>query len=331
MFRRADRDLELEALLDPTREVESIRASAIVRYVAKSGMSIVIRDSLDDARFADCPYLTAHRPRSVFCRMLGDVRDPIGVVYLENRPIPSIFSEATVTVTRSYVARLEMAMARNQMLAELRDKQSHLEQTRRMVSTLERHREHLGKFVPVPVRRLIDENPEAPDMVRRERDVSVMFVDIAGYTGMSELLGKETVESLIDTYFSSFAEEIWQRQGEIVETAGDGFMAVFENPSHEVLATESALALQASTLELNAKHESDFPKVLVNIGINSGPALVGLSRLGGKTDERWAYTVHGPTTNLAARIADHATGGQILISESTAANWPASSGCRTEA
>lgn len=318
VFRRADRDLELEALLDPTREVESIRASAIVRYVAKSGMSIVIRDSLDDARFADCPYLTAHRPRSVFCRMLGDVRDPIGVVYLENRPIPSIFSEATVTVTRSYVARLEMAMARNQMLAELRDKQSHLEQTRRMVSTLERHREHLGKFVPVPVRRLIDENPEAPDMVRRERDVSVMFVDIAGYTGMSELLGKETVESLIDTYFSSFAEEIWQRQGEIVETAGDGFMAVFENPSHEVLATESALALQASTLELNAKHESDFPKVLVNIGINSGPALVGLSRLGGKTDERWAYTVHGPTTNLAARIADHATGGQILISESTA-------------
>jgi len=57
---------------------------------------------------------------------------------------------------------------------------------------------------------------------------------------------------------------------------------------------------------------------VINIGINSGPALVGLSRLGGKTDERWAYTVHGPTTNLAARIADHATGGQILISETTA-------------
>jgi class 3 adenylate cyclase len=78
------------------------------------------------------------------------------------------------------------------------------------------------------------------------------------------------------------------------------------------------VALQACTVELNAKHESEFPTVVINIGINSGPALVGLSRLGGKTDERWAYTVHGPTTNLAARIADHATGGQILISETTA-------------
>ena len=43
-----------------------------------------------------------------------------------------------------------------------------------------------------------------------------------------------------------------------------------------------------------------------------------MSRLGGKTNERWAYTVHGPTTNLAARIADLAKGGQILISETTA-------------
>jgi len=103
-----------------------------------------------------------------------------------------------------------------------------------------------------------------------------------------------------------------------VETAGDGFMAVFEGPTHEALAAQSAVSVQACTAELNAKHESEFPTVVINIGINSGPALVGLSRLGGKTDERWAYTVHGPTTNLAARIADHATGGQILISETTA-------------
>jgi class 3 adenylate cyclase len=134
---------------------------------------------------------------------------------------------------------------------------------------------------------------------------------------MSERLGKETVEKLVDTYFSSFAEEIWERQGEIVETAGDGFMAVFEDPTHEALAGKTAMALQACTAKLNARHASEFPIVVINIGINSGPALVGLSRIGGKTNERWAYTVHGPTTNLAARIADRATGGQILISEQT--------------
>lgn len=318
VFRLSASGVEFETARDATRDAESVRASAIVRYVAKSGTSIAIRDCAEDTRFTQCPYLAAHRPRSVFCTRLGDMKDPIGVVYLENRSMPSIFSDATVTATRSYLATIETALARNRILADLQDKQSRLEQTRRMISKLEHHRDRLGKFVPGPVRRLLAENPEAPDMVRRERDVSVMFVDIAGYTQMNELLGKEAVENLVDAYFSSFAEEIWQRQGEIVETAGDGFMTVFENPSHEALAAQTAVALQACTVELNAKHESEFPTVVINIGINSGPALVGLSRLGGKTDERWAYTVHGPTTNLAARIADHATGGQILISETTA-------------
>jgi class 3 adenylate cyclase len=95
-------------------------------------------------------------------------------------------------------------------------------------------------------------------------------------------------------------------------------MAVFESPSHESLAVETAVALQACNAVLNTKHESELPTVVINIGINSGPALVGLGRLGGKTNERWAYTVRGPTTNLAARITDHASGGQILASAATA-------------
>ncbi|MDH3842647.1 MAG: AAA family ATPase [Myxococcales bacterium] len=258
VFGLTDRGLDFITARDATRDVQSVRASAIVRYVAKSGTSIAIRDCAEDTRFTKCPYLATHRPRSVFCRMLGNTDDPIGVVYLENRSLPSIFSEATVAATRSYLAAIETAMARNQMLADLREKQSRLEQTRRTISKLEQHRDHLGKFVPVPVRRLLAENPEAPDMVRQEREVSVMFVDIAGYTQMNELLGKEAVEKLVDTYFSSFAEEIWQRQGEIVETAGDGFMAVFENPTHGPLAAQTAVALQACTAELNAKHESEF-------------------------------------------------------------------------
>jgi predicted ATPase/class 3 adenylate cyclase len=317
VFRGKDDSLQIEAVRAGTPNAETAHGSAVVRYVAKTRSSIAIQDSTKDTRFAQCPHLKKHQPRSVFCTMLSDGNEPIGIVYLENRSLPGIFSEAAVAAIRPHLATIEAALSRTIMVADLHEKQSHLEQTRHMISRLESHRDHLGKFVPVPVRRLLAENPEAPEMVRQEREVSVMFVDIAGYTRMSEALGKEAVERLVSTYFSSFAEEIWQRQGEIVETAGDGFMAVFENPTHESLAAQSAVALQVCVAELNEKHRTEFPKVVINIGINSGPALVGLSRLGGKTDERWAYTVHGPTTNLAARIADRATGGQILISETT--------------
>ncbi|MGB8223184.1 MAG: adenylate/guanylate cyclase domain-containing protein, partial [Polyangiales bacterium] len=318
VFRFTDGGLAFESARDTTRDAGSVRASAIVRYVAKSGAKIVIRDCAEDTRFTQCPYLAKHKPRSVFCKVLGDAKDPTGVVYLENRSMPNIFSDVTITATQAYLAAIETSIARDQMLAELRARQLQLDQTQHVISKLEQHRDHLGKFVPVPVRRLLAENPDAPDMVRQERDVSVMFVDIAGYTQMSELLGKESVEYVLDTYFSSFIEEIWDRHGEIVDTAGDGFMAVFESPSHETLAVEAAIALQACNADLNRKHESELPTVVINIGINSGPALVGLGRLGGRTNERWAYTVRGPTTNLAARITDHANGGQILTSEATA-------------
>ena len=318
VFRLTDGVLEFETARDARRDVAGVRASAIIRYVAKRGTRIIVRDCAEDTRFAECPYLAAYKPRSVFCTMLGDADGPTGVVYLENSSMPSAFSEATATAIRSHLAMIETAMAKNEMLADLREKQTRLNQTRRKLTKLEHHRDHLHKFVPEPVRRLLAANPEAPDMVRQERDVSVMFVDIAGYTQMNEVLGQEIVENLVDTYFSSFAEEIWQREGVIVDTAGDGFMVVFDNPTHEPLAAQTAVALQACTVELNAKHEAEFPAVVINIGINSGSALVGLSRLGGKTNERWAYTVHGPTTNLAARIVDAATGGQTLISETTA-------------
>lgn len=310
--------LEAVAARDETRDSELVRNSAIVRYVLKSGASIVMRDSAEDSRFAQCTYLANHKPRSIFCRVLGDFDAPVGIVYLENQSIPRIFSDDTLGKALSQLAAIEGTLARSSMLDELREKQSDLERTHRTISTLEHHRDQLGKFVPAPVRRLLAEKRETSEMVRREKEVSVMFVDIAGYTRMSERLGKETVGGLVDRYFSSFAEEIWARDGEIVETAGDGFMAVFDSPPHEPQAARTAVTLQARAAELNANRSPELPALVINIGINSGPALVGLSKLGGKTHERWAYTVHGPTTNLAARIADSAKGGQILVSESMA-------------
>ena len=131
VFRLTHGALELETARDTTRDAESVRASAIVRYVAKSGTSVAIRVLPRGPAFHRLPL--SHGVQTAFGLLqdVGDVGDPTGVVYLENRLMPSIFSDATVAATRSHLATVAMAMARNRMLADLQSKQSHLEQTQR--------------------------------------------------------------------------------------------------------------------------------------------------------------------------------------------------------
>jgi class 3 adenylate cyclase len=68
---------------------------------------------------------------------------------------------------------------------------------------------------------------------------------------------------------------------------------------------------------MNRKINGGSKPINVNMGINSGSALLGLTQFKGSLDTRMTYTASGPVTNLAARLADHAKGGDILIGEET--------------
>jgi class 3 adenylate cyclase len=181
--------------------------------------------------------------------------------------------------------------------------------------------EQLSKFVPQSVQRLIDTNPDAPELEKHDQDVSILFLDIAGYTKISESLQQEKVNYLIERYFSSFLDDIHQNQGDINETAGDGLMIIFQDPdptTHALQAARTALAIHRKTAQINADLRGTYEPVVVNIGINSGHASVGSSKFEGLTGTRWTYTASGSVTNLAARLAAHATGGSVLVSAETA-------------
>src|SRR5262249_43348633 len=76
----------------------------------------------------------------------------------------------------------------------------------RKISELRRLTDHFGSFVPDAVKRLVAENPYAPELAKRERDVSVLFLDISGYTRLSEQVAPETLNSLVELYFSTFLD-----------------------------------------------------------------------------------------------------------------------------
>jgi DNA-binding response OmpR family regulator len=177
---------------------------------------------------------------------------------------------------------------------------------------------HLTKFVPEVVTRLVTANPQAPEFALREQDLSIMFVDISNYARLSEQLSLEQVNALVERYFSNFLDFIRKAGGDITETAGDGFMAIFQDADakqHARKAVDTACLLLTVTETLN--QEGRGHPIAIHVGINSGIALVGSIRFEGFQGVRWTFSATGPMTNVASRLAGVATANQIVMGPET--------------
>ena len=209
---------------------------------------------------------------------------------------------------------------RDELLARIHTSLRLKQAITQQVEALQHVRTHLTKFVPQAVMRLIEANPTAPEMEKKERDVSVLFVDISSYARLSESLQREQVNSIIERYFSSFLDCIHANEGDINETAGDGLMAIFADTDvqrHARRAVQTALELLDRTAQLNTQF-SEITPIAIHIGINSGLALVGPTKLEGASGTRWTYTALGQVTNVAARVAALSEAGAILVGPETA-------------
>ena len=190
----------------------------------------------------------------------------------------------------------------------------------RRIQILESIKSNLSKFVPATVQALIEESPEAPLLEKREADVSVLFADITGYTRLSAQMELHQVNQLVERYFGAFLDEIIRCGGDVNETVGDGLMVIFRDadPSrHARAAITAALAIQRRTREINAELQGQSEPIVMHLGVNSGIASVGATKIEGAAGSRWTYTASGSTTNVAARVAALSEGGAIILSEAT--------------
>lgn len=186
---------------------------------------------------------------------------------------------------------------------------------------LEQIKQGLQRFVPGTVQQLIEDDPENPKLDKVECEASIAFLDIEGYTQLSERTPPAILNRLVEKYFSAFFDTIISYGGEINETAGDGIMVIFtgETPAdHARNAVSAALAIRAQTNAMNAGGEGNEPKLLVNIGINSGLVLIGATTIKGTAGEHHTYTASGSVTNLAARLCELGVEGEICVSAATA-------------
>jgi class 3 adenylate cyclase len=188
------------------------------------------------------------------------------------------------------------------------------------VEILESIRTNLVKFVPRTVQNLIERAPEAPELDKREVDVTVLFVDLVGYTRLTERLDPGRVNELVERCFGAYLDEILRRGGDVNETAGDGLMAIFgagDTRRHARQAVRCALGILRRTRELNETLDGLPEPIAVHIGVNSGLATVGATKIEGANGTRWTYTASGQVTIVAARLAALARRDEILVGAGT--------------
>ena len=173
------------------------------------------------------------------------------------------------------------------------------------------------KYIPADlVKRLISDGTGAR-LGGTVRPMSVMFVDLAGFTGMSERL-QDRIIPLLSRYFDSVSTEIQKTGGTIDKFIGDAVMAFWgaptPNPEHAVDCCRAALACQRAMKEIGLVDDHGEP-VKIRIGINSGDMLVG--NIG--SEVRLNYTVIGDAVNIASRLesTNKVYGSAIIIGPET--------------
>jgi class 3 adenylate cyclase len=159
-----------------------------------------------------------------------------------------------------------------------------------------------------------------PQTSAGNRDISVLFADLEGFTSFSETHEPDEVGRMLNEYFAAAVPAVVTPYGgDVDRIIGDALMVTFnkrgDQPDHAERAAGAGLALQKATLDLG-KHHPDWPRF--RVGINSGHVSVSLlGAEGGRT-----HTIVGDTVNIASRIEGTAPTGGVAIGPDTKALLP---------
>jgi len=189
---------------------------------------------------------------------------------------------------------------------------------------VERKGRHLKKafssYVSPDLVKQIEKDPDKLILGGEQRELSILFSDIRGFTTVSESLTPPELVKLLNEYLSPMTRIVLEEKGTLDKFIGDAVMALFNAPldvtDHPERACTAAVRMMAELKHLNQGfQERGMHTIDIGIGINTGPAVVG--NMG--ADIRFDYTAIGDSVNLASRLEglNKYYGSHILVSEDT--------------
>nr|MBC7614354.1 response regulator [Pseudopedobacter sp.] len=145
-------------------------------------------------------------------------------------------------------------------------------------------------------------------------NATVIFIDVCGFTAITEKVSPNTVVNLLNGLFDNIVKEILSQGGHVDKFMGDAVMGVFRGEYHLDEAIDAALSIKEKIGAMEAIQADDITfKAEISIGINSGEMVSG--NIGSASLRRLDYTVIGDEVNLAQRLQAAAKPGQIIVSE----------------
>lgn len=150
------------------------------------------------------------------------------------------------------------------------------------------------------------------------REVTVLFLDIRGFTTLSERLAATEVVAMLNEYFEAIIEVVFKHHGSINKFIGDAVMALFGAPfpvdDAPMRAVQAAVEIEQAVAAVNQRRKAAGKEtVTIGVGINTGNAVAG--NIG--SERRMEYTVIGDEVNLAQRLEGLAREGEIIVSQAT--------------
>jgi adenylate cyclase len=182
-----------------------------------------------------------------------------------------------------------------------------------------------GQYVPPEVVADLDRSDTEISLAGENREMTVLFSDVRGFTTISEGLGPRELTQLMNAFLTPITEVIQSRRGTIDKYMGDAVMAFWgaplPDPDHARHALDAALGMVRRMESLRAEfRQRGWPDINIGIGLSTGPMNVG--NMGSQF--RMAYTVLGDTVNLGSRLEGLTKeyGASIAVSEATARAVP---------
>jgi len=183
----------------------------------------------------------------------------------------------------------------------------------------------LSQYVPEELAAEYQKDPQALELGGEERNITVLFCDVVGFSAISEQLEPQQLVQWLNLFYTHVSRIVVRYRGSIDKYMGDSVMAVWGTPaksdSHAFDALSAAMDIQSEIDSLNRKClDKNLPTVSLGVGVSTGQAMVG--PLG--TEYRMDYTVVGDTVNVAQRLEEQTRKYQvsIIVSDKTAEALP---------
>ncbi len=273
----------------------------ITSQVINDKVSIITSDALQDPRFMQGLSIVQYNIRSALCVPLWEDKQVYGVIYLDNLAKSYAFTKDDLELLTAIANLIAIRIRQDETQARLRQE--------------EMTRTNLMKFhSPDVVNAMMARGGEVSLEVI-DREVSVIFIDVEGFTKLSETRPAKEVVGLLNEFFLMATDAVFAQKGNLNKFIGDEVMAIYnaplDIPDHAVAAVRTCIQLLQELEKFNKAHPDR--KFNVRCAVNTGPAVVG--NVG--TPARMEYTALGDTVNTAARLSKLPQVNRVIIGERT--------------